>query len=159
MYLSDFKNQNIRCKFEIRSFPCGRKSNILKDSLRAKKGLFFFSTLYIFYMLLRYLALTKNKANDVIKPSLVSSHGPPYSSSSIFWKFVKYMYKTPAFIRANLKIIKLWLFSHNQLPKTINEFILFTKLIHHHMKTGNEKKKAFHSKGQILLTNLLRSKE
>lgn len=94
-------------------------------------------------MLLRYLALTKNKANDVIKPSLVSSHGPPYSSSSIFWKFVKYMYKTPAFIRANLKIIKLWLFSHNQLPKTINKFILFTKLIHHHMKTGNEKKKLF----------------
>ena len=30
------------------------------------------------------LVLTKNKANDVIKPSLVSSHGPPYSSSSIF---------------------------------------------------------------------------
>lgn len=94
-------------------------------------------------MLLRYLALTKNKANDVIKPSLVSSHGPPYSSSSIFWKFVKYMYKTPAFIRANLKIIKLWLFSHNQLPKTINKFILFTKLIHHHTKTGNKKKKSF----------------
>ena len=49
------------------------------------------------------------------------------------------------FIRANLKIIKLWLFSHNQLSKTINKFILFTKLIHHHTKTGNKKKKAFHS--------------
>ena len=32
---------------------------------------------------------TKNNANDVIKPSFVSSQGPPYSSSSIFWKFVK----------------------------------------------------------------------
>jgi len=56
---------------------------------------------------------TRNKANDVIKPSLVSSHGPPYSSSSIFWKFVKYIYKTPAFINANLKRQRHWLTIHS----------------------------------------------
>lgn len=33
--------------------------------------------------------LTKKPANDVINPSLVNSHVPPYSSSSTFWKLLQ----------------------------------------------------------------------
>lgn len=45
---------------------------------------------------------TRNRAKDVMKPSLVSSHVPPYSSSSICWKLLKYTYKTPALMMQNL---------------------------------------------------------
>lgn len=47
-------------------------------------------------------AFTRNNENDVKNPSFVNSQGPPYSSSSIFWKLVKYTKITPAFMSENL---------------------------------------------------------
>ena len=47
--------------------------------------------------------LTKNVANEVISPSFKISVIPPYSSSSTFWKVLKYTYTTKAFKPKNLK--------------------------------------------------------
>lgn len=50
----------------------------------------------------KYYYLTRNKAKEVMKPSLVSSHVPPYSSSSTCWKLLKYTYRTPALMMQKL---------------------------------------------------------
>lgn len=39
-----------------------------------------------------------------MKPSLVSSHVPPYSSSSTCWKLLKYRYRIPALSTQNMAI-------------------------------------------------------
>lgn len=49
------------------------------------------------------VALTRNPANEVMNPSFVNSHIPPYSSSSICWKLLKYKYVMPALTTTNLK--------------------------------------------------------
>lgn len=48
-------------------------------------------------------ALTRKPANEVMNPSFVNSHVPPYSSSSICWKLLKYKYVIPALTTTNLK--------------------------------------------------------
>ncbi|BES97546.1 Hypothetical protein NTJ_10360 [Nesidiocoris tenuis] len=47
------------------------------------------------------IQVTRKPANDVMKPSLVSSHAPPNSSSSTDWKLEKYTYTEPALTMAN----------------------------------------------------------
>lgn len=46
--------------------------------------------------------VTQKHANDVMSPSFNSSQMPPYSSSSIFWKFKQYKYTMPQLIAVNL---------------------------------------------------------
>lgn len=62
------------------------------------------------------IQVTQKHANDVMKPSLSNSQMPPYSSSSIFWKFKQYKYTMPQLIAANLwnKIIHINFVSHGK---------------------------------------------
>lgn len=46
--------------------------------------------------------VTQKHANDVISPSFSNSQMPPYSSSSIFWKFKQYKYTIPQLIAVKL---------------------------------------------------------
>lgn len=52
---------------------------------------------------------TMNPANEVMKPSFMSSQIPPYSSSSICWKLMQYTYTIPQLIKPNLQRLNIGL--------------------------------------------------
>lgn len=124
----------------VKWFQLDRKSLVSEErisrpfgtdtSRQDRKGPHFFGRKIVFhndaFIYIRYISniilnnFTKNPANDVIKPSLVSSHAPPNSSSSIDWKLVKYRYITPPLTRKNLWASEGDLRNDNEIDKKMD---------------------------------------